>query len=119
VVFSLQEEIVAIKVESFKRVDLIEVSGRIDSSNAPDLDETLKQLADQDRHQLVLNLSQVEYMSSAGLRAVVTALRTSKKNNGDVRISQPSERVKEVLELAGLTNLFQYHDDDTSAVGSF
>ncbi len=109
----------AIKVESFKRVDLIEISGRIDSSNASELDETLKQLADQDRHQLVLNLAQVDYMSSAGLRAVVTALRTCKKNNGDVRISQISERVKEVLELSGLTSLFQYYDDDTSAVGSF
>ena len=109
----------AIKVESFKRADLIEISGRIDSSNAPEIDETLKQLADQDRHQLVLNLANVEYMSSAGLRAIVTALRTSKKNNGDVRISQVSERAKEVLELAGLTGLFQYYDDDTSAVGSF
>lgn len=109
----------AIKVESFKRVDLIEVSGRIDSSNAPELDETLKQLADQDRHQLVLNLSQVEYMSSAGLRAIVTALRAAKKNSGNVHISQPSDRVREVLELAGLHTLFQLFDDDTAAVGSF
>ena len=109
----------AILVESFKRVDLVEVSGRIDSSNAHEFDETMKQLADQDRHQLVLNLGNVEYMSSAGLRAIVTALRTSKKNNGDVRISQPSDRVKEVLDLAGLTSLFQYYDDDTSAVGSY
>ncbi|MBP7998091.1 MAG: STAS domain-containing protein [Chloroflexi bacterium] len=109
----------AILVESFKRVDLVEVSGRIDSSNASELDETLKQLADQDRHQLILNLSRVEYMSSAGLRAIVSALRTAKKSNGDVRMSQPSERVKEVLDLAGLTSLFQYYDDDTSAVGSF
>ena len=109
----------AIKVESFKRVDLIEVSGRIDSSNAPELDETLKQLADQDRPQLVLNLSQVDYMSSAGLRAIVTALRAAKKSGGNVHLSQPSDRVREVLELAGLHTLFQIYEDDTAAVGDF
>jgi anti-sigma B factor antagonist len=108
-----------IEVQSLKRVELITVSGRIDSSNANDFDAALKNLTDNGEYQLVLNMSGVEYTSSAGLRAMVAALRECKKHNGDLRLSEPSERVSEVLNLAGLTSLFEIYDDDVSAVGSF
>jgi anti-sigma B factor antagonist len=108
-----------IEVQSLKRVELVTVSGRIDSSNANEFDDALKNLTDNGDYQLVLNMSGVEYTSSAGLRALVAALRECKKHNGDLRISSPSDKVSEVLDLAGLTSLFQVYDDDTSAVGSF
>lgn len=108
-----------IEVQSLKRVELMAVSGRIDSSNANEFDAALKKLTDNGEYQLVLNMSGVEYTSSAGLRALVAALRECKKHNGDLRLSAPSERVSEVLNLAGLTTLFEIYDDDVSAVGSF
>lgn len=108
-----------IEVQSFKRVELVTVSGRIDSSNAGDFDADLKNLTEEGKYQIVLNLSGVEYTSSAGLRALVATLRKCKEHKGDLRISAPSERVSEVLNLAGLTSLFKIFDDDTSAVGSF
>ncbi|MFZ0546114.1 MAG: STAS domain-containing protein [Candidatus Promineifilaceae bacterium] len=108
-----------VDVQSMKRVELVTVTGRIDSSNAPDFDAKLMELTDGGEYQLVLNLSGVEYTSSAGLRALVSALRECKKHNGDLRLSDPSERVKEVLELAGLASLFEIFDDDVTAVGSF
>ncbi|MDA0242660.1 MAG: STAS domain-containing protein [Chloroflexi bacterium] len=106
-------------VESYKRVDVVEIVGRIDSNNAPELDTLLSELLDRGRYQLVLDLSAVSYMSSAGLRALVGTLRTCKKNGGDVRLVNISARVEEVLDLAGLTSLFERFDDQVSAVGSF
>jgi anti-anti-sigma factor len=50
---------------------------------------------------------------------MVSALRDCKKRRGDVRLAQPSERVEEVLSLAGLDSLFQVHDSTVAAVGSF
>jgi anti-sigma B factor antagonist len=112
-----------ITVTSMKRSTVVTVAGRIDSSNAAELDGTLKEVINDGTYNIVLNLSQVSYMSSAGLRALVSALRECKKHRGDVRLSAPSERVAEVLDLAGLTvaeaPLFQVYDDDTAAVGSF
>ena len=113
----------AINVENMKRIALISVSGRVDSSNAAELDDTLKGSMSDGYYNIVINLSDVSYMSSAGLRALVSALRECKKHRGDVRLSEPSERVAEVLDLAGLTvaeaPLFQVYEDNTSAVGSF
>ncbi|MBK7895389.1 MAG: STAS domain-containing protein [Anaerolineaceae bacterium] len=106
-------------VESMKRVELITVTGRIDSSNAAEFEGGLKELTSNGRANLVLNLSGVTYMSSAGLRALVSTLKECKKRSGDMRLAAPSERVAEVLTLAGLDSLFQMYDDDTTAVGSF
>jgi len=112
-----------INVEKLKRVVLITVDGRIDSTNASELDDTLKETMNDGHNNLIVNLSEVAYMSSAGLRALVSALRECKKKRGDLAISDPSARVAEVFELAGLTTgptpLFTIFDNDASAVGSF
>lgn len=104
-----------INVQSHKYVDVIKLSGRVDSSNASEFDDVLKEQLEKGRSKLVLELSQVTYMSSAALRAMVSARR----GGGDVRIASPSERVTEVLQLAGLQSVFQVYDDTLSAVGDF
>ncbi|MDX1414029.1 MAG: STAS domain-containing protein [Candidatus Promineifilaceae bacterium] len=113
----------SIAVESMKRVELVTVAGRIDSSNASELDDALKEIIKSGKYNIVLNLNGVNYMSSAGLRALVAALRECKKHRGNVVISDPSQRVAEVLDLAGLTvaeaPLFRVYDDNITAVGSF
>ncbi|MBK8984939.1 MAG: STAS domain-containing protein [Chloroflexi bacterium] len=114
----MSESDINISVETHKRVAVLTVGGRIDSSNAAQLDNTLKQLLEENNN-IVVELSGVEYMSSAGLRAIVAALREAKKKRGDVRLAAPSQRVNEVFSLAGLTVLFQTYDDLTAAVGSF
>lgn len=111
---------IAISTESFKRVDVVSAAGRIDSSTAPDFDAALKQIYQENgRHKIVVELSGTQYMSSAGLRAIVAAHRDCKKKGGDVRLAAPSERVTEVLSLAGLDAIFSIFPDTTSAVGSF
>jgi anti-anti-sigma factor len=108
-----------INVQEMKRVDLITVAGRVDSSSAPELEQALEERTGQGRYNLVLEMSGVTYLSSAGLRALVSTLRSCKKRGGDVRIANPSERVQEVMELAGLDVLFDTFDDVTVAVGSY
>ena len=114
----MAEPVLNIEVEDLKRVELVRVSGRIDSSNASEFDGVLKEVAGR-KHNVVLDMSGVDYISSAGLRAIVALLRECQKHKGDVRLASPSPRVVEVLALAGLTSLFQVYDNDAAAVGSF
>jgi anti-sigma B factor antagonist len=108
-----------ITISEMKRVTLIEISGRIDSTNATKLGEALNEQIDAGRHQLVADLSRVDYMSSAGLRELVSAVKKLRKLNGDLRVASPSSRVKEVLDLAGLDSIFQMFTTPVEAVGSF
>ena len=117
----LRESDMDITVRELKDVDVVSVTGRVDSNTSPKLDQTLKGLVENGRYKLVLDLAGVEYMSSAGLRAMVSCLREVKKGvrTGDLRLTNPSERVADVLDLAGLDEVFQVFDDQVGAVGSF
>jgi anti-anti-sigma factor len=108
-----------ISVQPGAEAYIVTVAGRVDSSNANEFDATLAQLISDGHEHLVLDLAGVTYMSSAGLRAIVSALRSTKKKRGDVRIAAPSDRVAEVFSLAGLTPLFAIFDDVETAVNSF
>jgi anti-sigma B factor antagonist len=101
------------------QVTLVEVSGRIDSMNANELGAALTDTIDGGHIRLVLDLRSVEYMSSAGLREIVTALKKVKRETGDMRLAQPSPRVREVLEMAGLDTIFRIFPTQGEAIGSY
>ncbi len=106
-------------VSEVDQVTLIEVNGRIDGMNAEELRETLVCEIERGARQLVLDLSKVSYMSSAGLRELVSAYRKLKDLSGDLRLAQPSSRVQDVLEMSGLDTIFQIYLTQTEAVGSY
>ena len=108
-----------IETRDLKHVSVVKITGRVDSTTAPEMEKALNQLVESDRNQVVLDLQDTDYMSSAGLRVLVSVLKSAKRNGGDLRLSQLSPRVKEVLDLAGLTPVFKIHTDVVEAVGSF
>lgn len=108
-----------VNISSREEVTLVEVNGRVDSMTANDLGSALSGTIDGGHTQIVLDLAGVDYMSSAGLREIVSALKKVKKMSGDVRIAQPSERVLEVLEMAGLDTIIQIYSTQNEAVGSY
>ncbi len=109
-----------ISVSAYAHVTLVEVRGRVDSSNADELGEVLSKEIENGHTHIVLDLAGVEYMSSAGLREIVSALKRAKRGSGgDVRLAQPSYRVREVLEMAGLDTILQIYPTQVEAVGSY
>ncbi len=108
-----------IETRELKHVSVVKITGRVDSATAPEMEQSLQELINTDRNQVVLDLQDTEYMSSAGLRVMVSTLKAAKKNGGDLKLAQLSPRVKEVLDLAGLTPVFNVHADLVEAVGAF
>ncbi len=108
-----------IKIQDMRRATLVEVKGRVDSTNATTLGESLKEQMDAGRVHLVLDLSKVDYMSSAGLREMITARNRLKTVNGDLRLVSPSAYVKDTLKMVGFDTIFQTFDTQVEAVGSF
>jgi len=106
--------------KELKRVDLVTVGGRVDSNTAPDLEATFRIINDAGRFRIVVDMADLEYISSAGLRVLVTTLKNCRRyNRGDLRLSGVPDRIAQVLEMAGLDVLFRTHPDATEAVGSF
>lgn len=106
--------------KEFKHCNMVSVSGRVDSSTAPQFSQVLDMLIDKGVYKLVIDMNALEYMSSAGFRALLSAQRSCKRyNRGEVVLAAVPVRIREALELAGFTELFKTFKDPLEAVGSF
>src|SRR4030042_6555915 len=98
----------------YKRCDLVQVSGRVDSFTAPNLAETMRTITDAGRYKITLDMSGVTYVSSAGLRVLSDTQKTCKAlNRGEIVLSRVPLRIYETLDLAGFVPLFKFFDDTT------
>jgi anti-sigma B factor antagonist len=106
--------------QQFKHCDLLSVSGKVDSYTAPDLIKAIETLNENNRFKIIIELSKLEYMSSAGFRALLLVQRNCKRyNRGEIVLASVPPKVMSALELTGFTPLFKLFDDITPAVGYF
>jgi anti-anti-sigma factor len=109
-----------IETKSLKRADVVKISGRVDSSTAPELQETLNELMEQGHFRIVVDMSDLKFISSAGLRALIATARACRRwNRGDLFLAALPEHILSTFELAGLTRVFKIFPDTTEAVGNF
>ena len=103
----------------YKHCDLVKVTGRIDSATSPMLGKTLDKIVEDGRYKIVLDLSEVEFISSAGMRELITAQKVCKRyNRGELILALVPEKVYYALDLAGFTKLFRISEDVVSAIGN-
>ncbi len=91
------------KMDGKKRIIIL--NGRLDTTTAPELDAKIKS-GSADIEGLVLDFSELEYISSAGLRVVLSAHKSMTKQGGMV-ISNVQEPVMEVLEATGFVDVIE------------
>ncbi len=110
-----------IKAETMKRCELVTVSGRVDSSTAPELEKVLLGLIQSGQKNIVVNLAGTDFISSAGLKALLSALMKVRKMipAGDVVLAETQPGLRDSFDLVGFDRLFTFYEDNTRAVGSF
>ncbi|MFH1523333.1 MAG: STAS domain-containing protein [Chloroflexota bacterium] len=109
-----------ITTKQYKHCDLLSIQGKVDSFTAPDLTKAIEALCNKGSFKIVLDLSKLEYMSSAGFRSLLIGQRTCKRyNRGEIVLASVPKRIMDALELTGFTPLFNVFEDVTAAVGNF
>jgi len=68
-----------ISTQELKHCDLIKVNGRVDSSTAPAFSKALEKANEADHFKIAVDMSELEYMSSAGFRALLASQRNCKR----------------------------------------
>ena len=81
------------------------IKGRIDSVYALPIQEKMEEAVKNGVIKIILNMSQVEYLSSAGIRVILKTHRDLKKAGGAFGIEKPSNNVKNVIGMAALNEL--------------
>jgi anti-sigma B factor antagonist len=112
--FRIAEEILA-----DKDVVLVRVSGSLDANTYVRFEDALESLLARGHYKLAVDLSNVEYISSAGAGVFIGSLPHAQEYHGDIVLINPSANVREVFDLLGLTGVFQIFNDVPAALAAF
>ena len=82
----------------------VKVSGRMDTTTAPQLEAALKEQMG-NTEELILDFSDLEYISSAGLRVLLSAQKRMNARGGSMRVTGANEIVKEIFDVTGFSDI--------------
>jgi anti-sigma B factor antagonist len=94
-------------------------TGRLDFTSAPEARDQFTTAIAAGQRKLIVDLSKVGFVDSAGLGSLIGGMRAARLAGGDLRIANPSEQVKMLLSLTSLDQVLKVHPTIEEAVGGF
>lgn len=95
-----------ITVEEVENRVILRIDGRIDASSSPILERKISSLIDENHYHLILDFGRVDYLSSAGMRVLLSATKKLKANKGELVLFSVAEDVEEIIKMAGFDKIF-------------
>ena len=101
-------------------VTVVELAGRITLGEAGDgVEGRLQELIESGVRAMLLDLSRVEVLDSRGIKALVRAYISMQKRDGQLKLMKPTPRIRHVLDITHLLQVFEVFEDEESARDSF
>ena len=105
-----------IDVKTLEKGIVVSVKGRMDAVSSPDFEKQLKELIETGVICFVIDLNDLEYISSAGLRSILTSAKKLKGKEGRLILAGLKDVVKEVFEISGFSAIIPIYDSAESAL---
>ncbi|MBN2030656.1 STAS domain-containing protein [bacterium] len=108
-----------VKRKDLTTVSIIYLNGYLDAHTAPDFEKALQELVDQERVNIVVNLSELTYISSAGLGVFMGFIENIRDKGGDIKLAEPTEKVYRVFDLLGFPVLYEVFKKEEEAINKY
>ena len=95
------------------------LDGRIDTQGAVDMDLALQAAVSDGQNKMVLEMANVRYIGSAGLRTLADVLTKNKEEGGDLKLVALNRKVMRVFRIIGFDKFFSIHDTLQTALAEF
>ena len=95
------------------------LEGRIDTEGAVDMDLALQATVSAGQHKMVLDMAEVRYIGSAGLRTLASVLTRNREANGDLKLAAFNPKVTRVFQIIGFDKFFSIYDTLEAAIADF
>ena len=95
---------------------VIKVTGRLDAVTAPEYEQQFTSLITAGETRFVVDFEKLEYISSAGLRVLLSTAKQTKAKNGHIHLANIGGAVKEVFDISGFGSIFPMHESVASAL---
>lgn len=107
-----------IDIKTEKGILIITIDGSIDSKTASEVQQKILE-ASVNSNNVIIDLTKVDFVSSAGLRVLLMAYRQIKAKSGKVVLVGVSEEITEVMSMTGFVNFFEIVDTVNNALNTF
>ncbi len=83
------------------------------------LHSQVRDLVTNEKKKVVINLAKVEWVNSAGLGALLSCLATARRNGGELKLANLTEKIQSLITITRLSTIFDTYDSVDQAVASF
>ena len=98
---------------------IVTANGRVDGANAREFQDALGAAIDPEVSGMILNLSQLTYISSAGLRAILLTANVLREREAKFAACALPDRIREVFQISGFDQIVPIHDTEADAIAAF
>jgi len=95
---------------------VVQLQGKVDATSAPSVEQALVGVIDQGEKRLVIDCAGLDFISSAGLRSLLLAVKKMKAAGGGIALAALQPNVKEVFDISGFSALFTIHGSKVDAL---
>jgi anti-anti-sigma factor len=105
-----------ISIDKQSKAVIVVVKGRMDGVSAPEFEKTMGDHIASGARRFVVDCSALEYISSAGLRSLLTTAKTLRARDGEMVFAALKDVVREVFEIGGFSTIFSVYDSTDAAL---
>jgi anti-sigma B factor antagonist len=98
---------------------VVDMQGRLDSRTSGYGYDEMVRIVKSNNKQVLVNLEKLEFVTSAGLRVLLTAAKLLQSQRGQLKLCSANEAVKQVLETCGFNSLISLYATEAEAIRSF
>jgi len=98
------------------KATVVQLQGKVDATSAPSVEQALVGVIDQGEKKLVVDCASLDFISSAGLRSLLLAVKKMKAAGGVIALAALQPHVKEVFDISGFSSLFVIHGSKADAI---
>ena len=100
-------------------IKVIDLIGKLDTSTSPDAEKHLNGLLKEGVKKILVNLEKLDYISSAGLRVLLSTNKQLQKTGGMMRICNLNDVVQEIFDISGFSSIFNVFVTESEALNNF
>ena len=102
-----------------KAIAVLSLDGYVDSATSLNMDEAIDSILQQRTYHVVVDLTKVSYISSAGWGVFISKIKDIRENHGGLKIAGMRPDVRDVFDLLGFGHIIEAHDTVDDAVAAF
>lgn len=105
--------------EDRNEVSILRLKGFLDAHTAPQFEKAIQDLLTEDRYKIIVSMSDLSYISSAGLGVFMGFIEEIREKEGDIKLSNMSDKVFKVFDLLGFPALYQIFKEESEAENKY